>query len=44
MIPLLTSFQDSPHQKLFFQEEKIFQNFASEVADLIKVDILKYLY
>ena len=37
---LLTSFQEGPHQKLFFQE-KLF--FASKMANCIIVEIVKYL-
>ena len=36
---LLTSFQEGPHQKLFFQEK----NQNSKVANWIIVDILNYL-
>ena len=37
----LTSFQEGPHQKLFFQG--FFQNSASKMANCTIVDIVNYL-
>ena len=37
----LTSFQEGPHQKLFFRG--FFQNSASKIANCIIVDIVNYL-
>ena len=37
----LTSFQEGPHQKLFFQG--FFQNSASKMANCTTVDIVNYL-
>ena len=37
----LTSFQEGPHQKLFFQG--IFQTSASKMTNYIIVDIVNYL-
>ena len=39
---LLTPFQEGTHHKLLAQEKNL--NSASKVANLIVVDILKYLY
>ena len=39
---LLMPFQEGAHQKLLAQEKNLIS--ASKVADLIVVDIVKYLY
>ena len=43
MVPLLTLFQEGPHQKLLFQGKIFFQNSASKMANCIIVDIVNYL-